>query len=86
VELEGWNSIPEGYGAQFDLRGAAWWLRIWFRTPFVDRFAYPIAVRRGYGFLLPQPGLSANQLGDVPAGWRMRPDDYEAPGSTTYLA
>ncbi len=27
VELEGWNSIPVGYGAQFDLHGAPWWLR-----------------------------------------------------------
>jgi hypothetical protein len=32
VHLEGWNSIPESYGAEFELRGASWWLRIWFHT------------------------------------------------------
>jgi len=62
VELEGWNSIPVGYGAQFDLHGAPWWLRVWFHTPFVDRYAYPAVVRRGFGWLSPQPGLTDAEL------------------------
>jgi hypothetical protein len=33
VELIGWNSIPDGYGASFELKGAPWWLRVWFHTP-----------------------------------------------------
>jgi hypothetical protein len=86
VQLEGWNSIPGGYAADFDLRDAPWWLRLLFGTPFIDRFAYPAVVRRGYGWLSPHPGLSADQLGNVPAGWRIRPGDYEAPGSTGQLA
>ncbi len=36
VSLEGWDNIPRGYGAKFDLRGAPWWLRVWFKTPFID--------------------------------------------------
>ena len=86
VELEGWNSIPVGWGASFDLHSARWWLRVWFHTPFVDRYAYPVVVRRGYGWLSPQPGLTDDELGRVPPGWRIRPDGYESPGSTAYLS
>lgn len=70
MHLEGWNSIPDGYGARFDLTGAPRWLRVWFRTPFVDRFAYPVVVRRGYGILTSNPGTPASELGPVPSGWR----------------
>jgi hypothetical protein len=38
-----------------ELGSAPGWLRIWFRTPFLDRFAYPVAVRRGLDVLGPQP-------------------------------
>src|SRR5204862_5863828 len=86
VELEGWNSIPVGYGAEFDLHGAPWWLRVWSHTPFVDRFAYPAVVRRGFGWLSPQPGLTVAELGRVPAGWRIRPNGYQSPGSTAELS
>ena len=68
VELEGWNSVPVGYGAAFDLHSAPWWLRVWFHTPVVDRYAYPVVVHRGYGWLSPQPGLTDDELGRVPAG------------------
>jgi hypothetical protein len=86
VQLEGWNSIPEGYTAAFDLRSAPRWLRLWFQTPFLDRYAYPIVVRRGYGWLRQHPGLSGEELGRVPAGWRIRPPDYRPPGSTAYYS
>lgn len=86
VRLEGWNSIPERYGADFDLRSAPRWLRLWFHTPILDRYAYPVVVRRGYGWLSPHPGLSANEFGHLPAGWRIRPRDYRPPGSTAYLS
>jgi hypothetical protein len=72
VKLEGWNSIPDGYGASFDLQAAPIWLRIWFRTPFVDRFAYPVMVRRGYAYLRPMPG---HHLGPVSEGWKIAPHD-----------
>ena len=56
MRLEGWNHVPHGYGATFDIGGAPWWLRAWFRTPFVDRFAYPVLVDRGLGWLTAHPG------------------------------
>lgn len=85
MKLEGWNHIPQGYGAEFALREAPWWLRVWFSIPFIDRFAYPIVVRRGHGWLSPMPGLSTEQRGQVSPGWRIRPDGYQAPGSSAVL-
>lgn len=81
--LAGWKDIPDGYGAEFDLDQAPLWLRVWFRTPFVDRFAYPVAVRQGYGWLTPHPGGEPGPIGDT--GWRLRPDDYVRPGSVADL-
>lgn len=81
MRLEGWNSIPDGYVARFELGGAPWWLRLWFRAPFLDRFAYPVTVRRGYASLTADCGRTPEQRGEVGVGWRVRPDDYRPPGS-----
>jgi hypothetical protein len=67
MRLEGWNSVPDGYGASFETEAAPRWLRVWFRMPFIDRFAYPIMVRRGYAVLTPMPG---HVLSEVPPGWK----------------
>jgi hypothetical protein len=83
MRLVGWNDIPSGHGAEFDLEDAPWWLRLWFRTPFIDRFAYPVVVRRGYGWLTPHRGVEPGPIGDV--GWRLRPSGYEPAGSVARL-
>ncbi len=57
MRLVGWNEIPDGYGSWFDISRAPLWLQLWFRTPVLDKFAYPVAVRRGFGYLTPEPGL-----------------------------
>jgi hypothetical protein len=81
MTLEGWHHIPRGYGADFDLDGAPWWLRLWFHTPFIDRYAYPRLIGRGYGYLTPSPGWPEEQR-EVPGpGWRVRPRDYLPPGA-----
>jgi len=41
MHLEGWNHVPVGFGATFDIDAAPWWLRAVFGTPFIDRFAHP---------------------------------------------
>ena len=71
MRLEGWNHIPEGYGASFDIASAPLWLRVWFHTPFLDRWAYPQLVRRGHGCLRPHPGVPAEQREAVAGGWRL---------------
>lgn len=85
MRLEGWNDIPAGYGARFDVKAAPLWLRTLFNVPFLDRFAYPILVRRGHGYLRPSPGMPLQGLGDVPAAWRIDPPDHEPPDSTAWL-
>jgi len=74
MRLEGWNEIPDGYGARFDITHAPLWLRLWFRTPALDKFAYPVVVRRGFGHLTADPGRVPEQLGDVGPGWHIDPD------------
>ena len=74
MRLEGWNHVPEGYGASFDVRSAPLWLRVWFRTPFLDRWAYPQLVRRGLGYLTPHPGVPPEEREAVANGWRVRPE------------
>jgi hypothetical protein len=75
--LEGWSRIPAGYGATFELAKAPFWLRVWFNAPFVDRFAYPVVVSRGYGRLHPHPGIAPEDREQVGPGWRI--DPMEAP-------
>lgn len=85
MTLEGWNHVPRGYGADFDIAAASWWLRLWFRTPFVDRYAYPRLVRRGHGYLTPDLGCPAADRERVNAGWRVREPGYRPPRSATYF-
>jgi hypothetical protein len=85
MRLEAWNDIPHGYSARYDIKSAPLWLRAVVHTPFVDRFAYPVLLRRGHGYLSPSPAIPAEQLDAVPAAWRIDPPDYEAPGSTAWL-
>ncbi len=73
VQLEGWNSIPAGYRATFDIESAPWWLRLWCRTPFLDRFAYPRLVTRGHGWLHAHREASGDEAAAVARGWRVAP-------------
>ncbi|MHB8448863.1 MAG: hypothetical protein ACYDAQ_00085 [Mycobacteriales bacterium] len=77
VRIDGWNWVPRGYGLAWDLSRAPWWLRLWFATPFIDRFAYPVVIRRGYAWLVPHPGWSDDR-DEIPAGWVVRSEDPEA--------
>lgn len=83
MRLEGWNEIPDGYGAWFDIRHAPLWLRLWFRTPILDRFAYPVVVRRGLGYLTADSGRVPEQLGEVGPGWHIDPDGQDATSAVT---
>ncbi|MDQ6875271.1 MAG: hypothetical protein M3042_09465 [Actinomycetota bacterium] len=71
MRLTGWNQIPHGYGARFDTAGAPWWLRALNAAPFVDRFSYPLLVRRGLGTLTPHPGWPTSDREPVTGGWRV---------------
>ncbi len=69
---EGWNSIPAGFAAVFDVERAPLWLRVAHRTPFIDRTTYPRLVSAGLGYLVAHPGTppSADAVARAEArGW-----------------
>ncbi len=69
VKLEGWNHIPAHSGATFNLTGAPRWLVVMNQIPFVDRFSYPILVRRGYGMLHPDNDGEFDVHAAAAKGW-----------------
>lgn len=85
VKLDGWNAIPRGYGVRFDVDAAPLLLRVFFRTPFLDRFAHPLMVRRGHAYLTPSPGGDRLRNPFPSGGWRLEDPAYVRPGSVTQL-
>lgn len=45
--IRGWNDIPTGYVQDVDFHLAPLWLRVLARTTFFEKYAYPIAVKKG---------------------------------------
>lgn len=84
MKISGWNDIPEGYGLTVNRAAAPVWLRILLVTPFIDRFAYPVMIRRHIAYLAPHPGWPRERLGAVPHGWLVKDDDAP-PGSSGLL-
>ena len=57
MRIDGWNYVPRGYALAGDLERAPTWLRVWFATPILDRFAFPPLIRRHVAWLVPHPWL-----------------------------
>jgi hypothetical protein len=51
VNLVGWNIIPANCSAEVEFENAPTWLKALALTPYFERFAYPIAVRKGFGVI-----------------------------------
>lgn len=47
----GWDEYPDKFIPYFDFDRAPFWLRLLSRTWFLEKFAYPGAVKRGFGTL-----------------------------------
>lgn len=86
VRLTGWNDIPARFGAQFKVQPAPAWLRVLYRTPFLDRFADAALVRRGLGVLSPHSGWTEEDRAAATGGGQV--DDGADPvlGSVSLLA
>lgn len=82
VRIDGWNYIPAGYGLGWDLAAAPRWLRIWFRVPLVDRFAYPVLVHRGVAFLTRHRSWTDDEREPVPPGWRVLRRAVDTPSAS----
>ncbi len=53
----------------WDMTRAPVWLRVWRLIPFIDRFAYPVMVRRHVAYLVPEPAWPEGERDPVPVGW-----------------
>ena len=53
MKLNGWNSWPDGYIQEIDFTRANVFVRVLARTPYFERFAYPLAIKSGCGTLWP---------------------------------
>jgi hypothetical protein len=51
----GWNWIPEGHGLHPRLGDVPVWVRLWYRTPFVDRWAHVWMWHHGGWEIRPHP-------------------------------
>lgn len=51
MELLGWNLLPDDSAVEFKFEEGPTWLKILALTPYLERFAYPAAVKRGLGIL-----------------------------------
>jgi len=71
VKLDGWNFVPRGYGLAWEVGRLPLRLRVLIRTPFIDRFAYPVMVHRGLAWLKPHPGWEEMDRDPVPPGWKV---------------
>ena len=72
MQFSGWNHIPQGYGLKWDLRTAPVWLQCLRVTPFFDRLAYPVMVRRQFAYLVPHENWPPDERDEVPPGWVVR--------------
>jgi hypothetical protein len=49
ITIRGWNDIPEGYVQEEDFHLGPLWLRFLARIKIIERLAYPIAIKKGFG-------------------------------------
>jgi len=80
MSIVGWNDASINSVTEIDFKSSPLWIRLLALTPVVEKFAYPIAVRRGYGTIW----ISNDSAIDVDIfksqGWQVKngePDDND---------
>ena len=66
--LAGWNEYFDEFEVEFRFDLAPRWLRLLSRTVLLERYAYPIALKRGFGYLWPLDD-SRNSSIDASSHW-----------------
>jgi hypothetical protein len=49
MSLIGWDDASLNLVTEIDFKSSPFWVRLLALTPFVEKYAYPVAVRRGFG-------------------------------------
>lgn len=69
MNLLGWNVLPAGCVVEFKFEDGPRWLEILALIPYFERFAYPIAVKRGLGILWGKAFISSERAVLESLGW-----------------
>lgn len=90
VPITGWNDTPSDAITKFDFHNTSLWLRALARVPFFERYAYPIAVKRGLGTIWFPDISDINFEHFLNLGWKVNsglPSDRELflQGSKAFL-
>lgn len=80
MSLAGWDDASLNSVTEINFKSAPLWVRLLALTPVVEKFAYPIAVRRGFGTIW----ISDDSVVDInfflAQGWKVKigePNDSE---------
>lgn len=90
MPITGWDDAPSDAIIKFNFRDTSFWLRALARVPFFERYAYPVAVKRGLGTIW-FPEISESNVEEfLNAGWNVKygaPSDHELflQGSKAFL-
>jgi hypothetical protein len=80
MSIIGWDDTPSCAITKFDFQKSSLWLRILARVPFFERFAYPVAVKRGLGSIWFPEVSEITYEYFLSLGWRVHqgsPSDLE---------
>jgi hypothetical protein len=76
----GWDDASLNLVTEIDFKSSPFWVRLLALTPVVEKYAYPVAVRRGFGTIW----ISKDSVVDIDIflaqGWKVKigePDDSE---------
>jgi hypothetical protein len=80
MSLLGWDDASINSVTEIDFKSSPFWIRLLALTPVVEKYAYPIAVRRGYGtiWISNDSGIDIDLF--ISQGWQVKngePDDND---------
>ena len=72
MSLVGWNDSSIDFYTEIDFKSAPSWIRFLALTPVLEKYAYPVAVRRGFGTIW----ISEDSARDIDVylvqGWQIK--------------
>ena len=74
----GWDDASLNSVTEIDFKSSPFWVRLLALTPVVEKYAYPIAVRRGYGTIWFPKDSEVDVSVFLAQGWQVKvgePDD-----------
>lgn len=80
MTLLGWNDASLDSVTEIDFKSSPWWLQFLALTPVVEKYAYPIAVRRGFATIWISNDLVVDIDVYLAQGWKVKigePDDSQ---------